>query len=122
MPRVRSNCATARVVSGVIRRTRVLDNPLTTHSRRTLIDVLAYGARVLHKQASGDDERTLAELRTLHGDAQVVMAINSSMRELLNEATLAYHPIRQDFDHWVSTGLIPKPNLTDFDELMSSDR
>jgi hypothetical protein len=97
-------------------------NRLTEHSRRELIDLIAYGARVLHRKSKSDAEQVLQQLIARHGDAEVAMAANTAMRDLLGQASLAYHVIKQDFDHWVATGIVPRPTLTDLDDLMRSDR
>jgi hypothetical protein len=95
--------------------------PVNGYGRRELIDLFAYGARILHRQSDGDSEAALAKLCADHGDAEVAMAIDSSMRELVHEACLAYYPLKQDFDHWISTGAIPKPDVKDLDDLLRSD-
>lgn len=91
-------------------------------TRRELIDAFAYGARILHGESQCDSEGLINKLIMGHGREQLLMAFNGSMHDLVSRANLAYHLLKQDFEHWVSTGLIPSPTAPDLNELMNSDR
>jgi hypothetical protein len=89
-------------------------------SRRQLIDTFAYGARILHRESSNDSETALAELVRECGREEVVMAIHSSLRDFEQCAIQAYHPIKQDFEHWVENCGCARPDRVDLTELLRS--
>jgi hypothetical protein len=91
-------------------------------SHRQLIDLFAYGARILHRESEENAEEELKELVRLHGREQVAMAINACMHDLVGRANLAYHLIRADFNDWLNRNLIPPPDAPDARELLRSHR
>jgi len=95
--------------------------PVDDYTRAELIDLIAYGCRVLHRQSERDAEMRLENLVAKHGAAEVAMAVNASLWDLLGQATLLYHPIEQDFAHWVATAVVPPARSLDLKDIMESD-
>jgi hypothetical protein len=105
-----------------LRKSKPALTPIDGYTRAQLIDLIAYGTRVLHHQSDYDAETLLADLIAKYGDAELGMAVNASMWDLLGQASLAYHPMKQDFSHWVATGAVLPPRSVDLSQILKSDR
>ncbi len=86
---------------------------------RELLDAFLYGGRIVHVGERDKQERLQLLINT-HGRAQVIMAVQTSLRRVVDSARLVLPVIKQDYQHWLETGKCPKPSLMSMGELLSS--
>ncbi|MEJ0091244.1 MAG: hypothetical protein WDM80_16050 [Limisphaerales bacterium] len=75
---------------------------------RGLIDVFLYGGKFVHANEANKQQK-LQALILAHGRAQVVMAVQTSFRRIVDTARLVYPVLMQDYFHWLATGKCPLP-------------
>jgi hypothetical protein len=86
---------------------------------RELLDAFLYGGRIVHANEQDKQERLQLLIKT-HGRAQVVMAVQTSLRRVVDSARLVLPVLNQDYQHWLEIGKCPKPSLMSMSELLSS--
>lgn len=75
---------------------------------RELMDLFLYGGKFAHANQT-DKQQKLHALILAHGRAQVVMAVQTSFRRVVDSARLVYPVLMQDYFHWLAAGKCPKP-------------
>lgn len=95
-------------------------SPVDRFTCRELLDTFGYGARIFHGEPQGSAERDLLQLLADFGREEVIMAVQSCLKELQGQVNLAYHPIVQDFSHWVGELGLPGPDKVQVTELLGS--
>lgn len=75
---------------------------------RELMDLFLYGGKFAHANQT-EKQQKLHALILAHGRAQVVMAVQTSFRRVVDSARLVYPVLMQDYFHWLAAGKCPKP-------------
>lgn len=79
-----------------------------THSRKKIIEMFMYGARMLHAESEYGDDKRLSKLIQEQGTHRVACAFANSLWDILCSATTTYHVIKRDYNYWVTEcGLTP---------------
>jgi hypothetical protein len=71
-------------------------------TRRQIIRMFMYGARLLHSSSHHGDDATLAAFISHHGSHQAVMVFNSCLMDFFRVAGTIYPVLHQDYTHWVT--------------------
>ena len=77
-------------------------------SRREIVRMFMYGARLLHSSSNQGDDAALSSFIDLHGQQVAVMIFNSSLVDFFRAAATLYPVIRQDYSHWIDNDGISK--------------
>jgi hypothetical protein len=87
--------------------------------RRSLIDTFLYGAGIMHAAAQKDAQNDLTNLLAKYSKEHFMMTVLSSMRDLVNYAIMLYHPMKQDFTHWILSCGMSTPDRPNVDLLFA---
>jgi hypothetical protein len=79
------------------------------HSRKKIIEMYMYGARLLHSESDHGDDQKLHEFIEQQGIPRVASAFNASLWDILNYATSTYRVIKRDFDYWLQHCELERP-------------
>lgn len=85
-----------------------------------LLNAFMYGAGILHSKDIHDHEHTLRDLIAKHGKPHLVMAVQASLRHIVDFAVRIFPVLLQDYRHWLETGQCPKPTRLAMHDLLSS--
>jgi hypothetical protein len=88
---------------------------------RELLDVFLYGGGIAHAPDAVKQKR-LQELIAAHHRANVIMAVQTSFRRVVDMARLVSPVLSQDYHSWLETGNCPKPSRMSIGELLSSKK
>jgi hypothetical protein len=88
--------------------------------RSKLLEIFIYGINAFHSKSENNAEKELLELLQIHGQPKVLMAINSSLIDILGVAVQIFHVLKQDFDAWIADGADGGISV-DLDQLFKSD-
>ena len=89
---------------------------------RKLMDLFLYGGKFAHA-SEADKQQKLHALILVHGRAQVVMAVQTSFRHVVDSARLVHPVLLQDFFHWLAAGKCPKPSpMSSMNQLLSGGK
>jgi len=89
-------------------------------TRREIVRMFMYGARLLHATSNHGDDQKLADLIKAHGRHNAVAVFNHCLWDLLGIAAPVYNVIRQDYDSWITNHGLEGPGRDDIDTLFQS--
>ena len=89
-------------------------------TRREIIRMFMYGARLLHARSDHGDDTRLAKLIEAHGRHNAVATFNHCLYDLLAVAAQVFHVIRQDYETWISEHDLEGPGCDDIGSLFKS--
>jgi hypothetical protein len=72
------------------------------HTRREIVQMFMYGARLLHASSNHGDEDALAQLIASRGRYNAVSIFNHCLWDFLMIAAPVCEVIRQDYDSWIA--------------------
>ncbi|HEY3969572.1 MAG TPA: hypothetical protein VGM05_33775 [Planctomycetaceae bacterium] len=87
------------------------------HSRRQIMRMFMYGARLLHGSSSHGDDAALDAFISRHGRHEAVMIFNSCLMDFFRVAATIHPVICQDYRHWVSTDGLTAANRVGITDL-----
>lgn len=90
-----------------------------TATRREIIEMFMYGARLLHSASHRGHQERLRGFVAEHGQQKAVMIFNSCLMDLLSVAVVIYHVLRQDFEYWITQCGLEGPDRFSIGELFS---
>jgi len=71
-------------------------------SRREIVRMFMYGARLLHSSSDHGDDAALDSFVLQYGQHKAVMIFNSCLMDFFRIAATIYPVIHQDYHHWVN--------------------
>lgn len=100
---------------------RMIDQPPrpfnVSYTRREIVRMFMYGAGLLHANSSHGDDQKLADLIESNGKHRAVTIFNHCLYDFLTIAITSYHPIKIEYDNWISTHELSKPSRVDIPTL-----
>jgi hypothetical protein len=92
------------------------------YTRREVIQLVMYGAGMLHAKSDHGDDAKLQSLVSEQGRESVVSIFNNCLLDLLSVAVVVYRVIRQDFESWLTDHQLAQPDRQRINELFASFR
>jgi len=93
-----------------------LQSILSEYTTRQVIDIFTYGSGLFHRESNHDCESDLASLIAQHGRERLIIAFNSTCREILQYGFFLAPAMWQDVTQWIrSEGCVGpnRPQVTD---------
>lgn len=97
------------------------ENPFCSgYSPREVIAMFMYGAGLLHSEANRGADKDLFDFIQKDGIYRVRSAFNNCLWDILSYATVSYHVIKRDFNHWITECKLAAPTRVSIPDLFKN--